>query len=309
MPEGTPLARPHFVVIGAMKCATSTLHDQLAAQPGVFMSDPKEPNFFSDDDVFARGLDWYSALFAGAAPTDLCGESSTHYTKLPTHPQAAERLHAHLPHARLVYVMRDPVERVVSQYVHEWSVRATTEPIDRAVRSLPRMIDYSRYATQVRPWLDRFGPDRVLPVFLERLTADPQPEFERIGAFLGLASRPVWDSGAGKANASADRMRRMRIEGLIQWKPIQTLRRTLMPEGLRDRLKSRWTLDQRPELSPEARAYCVERLDPDIRELGRLLATDLTCDTFRAAVKASPEPPDWAALPAPRPSRTAEVAR
>ena len=59
-------ARPDFMVIGAMKCATSTLHEQLARQPGLFMSTPKEPNFFSDDDVHARGMAWYEALFADA---------------------------------------------------------------------------------------------------------------------------------------------------------------------------------------------------------------------------------------------------
>ena len=57
---------PHFLVIGAMKSATSTLHNQLAAQPGIFMSTPKEPNFFSDDTVYAQGLAWYHGLFSGA---------------------------------------------------------------------------------------------------------------------------------------------------------------------------------------------------------------------------------------------------
>ena len=78
---------PDFLIIGAMKCATTSLHDQLAAQPGLFMSEPKEPFFFSNDEVYARGIDWYAGLFAGAAAGDLCGESSTHYTKLPSYPR------------------------------------------------------------------------------------------------------------------------------------------------------------------------------------------------------------------------------
>ncbi|HTO70120.1 MAG TPA: sulfotransferase, partial [Myxococcota bacterium] len=77
---------PDFAIIGAMKCGTSTLHEQLALRSGFFMSRPKEPNFFSDDDQYARGVGWYAGLFAGAAPGQLCGESSTHYTKLPTYP-------------------------------------------------------------------------------------------------------------------------------------------------------------------------------------------------------------------------------
>ena len=57
---------PDFIIIGAMKCATSTLHDQLAEQPGFVMSEPKEPNFFSDEENWAKGLGWYSGLFAAA---------------------------------------------------------------------------------------------------------------------------------------------------------------------------------------------------------------------------------------------------
>ncbi len=58
--------RPDFIVIGAMKSATTTLHEQLARQPGLFMSRPKEPNFFSDNENYARGWGWYSSLFRAA---------------------------------------------------------------------------------------------------------------------------------------------------------------------------------------------------------------------------------------------------
>lgn len=93
---------PDFLIIGAMKSATSTLHEQLARQPGVFMSTPKEPNFFSDDPIYARGFEWYRGLFAGGAEALLRGESSTHYTKLPTHPHAVERIARHLPQVKLI---------------------------------------------------------------------------------------------------------------------------------------------------------------------------------------------------------------
>src|SRR5215831_9979567 len=110
---------PDFLVIGAMKCATTTLHEQLARQPGIFMSRPKEPNFFSDDEILARGWGWYASLFWPAGEADLRGESSTHYTKLPTYPRTVERMARHLPRLKLVYVMRHPIDRLISQYVHE----------------------------------------------------------------------------------------------------------------------------------------------------------------------------------------------
>ena len=128
---------PDFIVIGAMKSATTTLHDQLAQQPGVFMSEPKEPNFFSNDEQYARGMAWYHGLFKDAAPDDLCGESSTHYTKLPTYPHTVERLKEAVPDAKLIYVMRHPIDRLISQYIHEWSEGVIRVPIDKALDSPP----------------------------------------------------------------------------------------------------------------------------------------------------------------------------
>ena len=64
--QRTNMALPDFFIIGAMKCGTSTLQAQLARQDGVFMTTPKEPNFFSDDDIFAKGRAWYEGLFADA---------------------------------------------------------------------------------------------------------------------------------------------------------------------------------------------------------------------------------------------------
>jgi hypothetical protein len=103
--------QPNFITIGAMKSATSTLHEQLKQQPGFFMSEEKEPNFFSNDEIYANGLDWYSSLFSNAAPGDLCGESSTHYTKLTTYPHTVARMKAALPHVKLIYMIRHPIDR------------------------------------------------------------------------------------------------------------------------------------------------------------------------------------------------------
>lgn len=114
--------KPDFIIIGAMKCATSSLHTQLAQQPGIFMTTPKEPNFFSDDGQFALGLSWYKNLFSDAQSGDICGESSTHYSKLPDYPQCIQRMSFYLPTVKLIYVMRHPIDRLVSHYIHQLSL-------------------------------------------------------------------------------------------------------------------------------------------------------------------------------------------
>jgi len=291
------LSRPDFVVIGAMKCATSTLHEQLARQPGIWMSTPKEPNFFSDDAVWQRGLDWYRKLFSRAPEGDLTGESSTHYTKLPTHPDALPRLRRHLPGARLVYVMRDPVARVVSQFVHEWSIGAVPREasIDDALRSMPELVDYSRYDMQIAPYLDAFGSAAVLPVFFERLVRFPQAELERVCAHIGYSGAPRWHEESERENVSASRLRRPRLlQGLLQIECLKPVRRVLVPEAIRSRIRARWSLGGRPRLSKESVAWLHGELDPDLRRLGERLGRTLSCATFVDAVTDG-DAPEWRA--------------
>lgn len=277
---------PDFVIIGAMKCATSTLHSQLEAQPGFCMSRPKEPNFFSDADQWARGIDWYRGLFADAAPGDLCGESSTHYTKLPTLPDALPRLKAHMPDAKLIYVMRHPVDRLVSHYSHGWLERSIDGPIDEAVERHRELIDYGRYAMQIAPWLDAFGSDAVLPVFFERLTRQPQAELERVCQFLGYTRVPVWRDDLDGENASGARLRDSRWRDAIVYNPLVTaIRRNLIPQSVRNRVKKGWQMREKPVPGADALAQVTAIFDADLAVLGEMLGTPLSCATFKAVVE------------------------
>lgn len=290
---------PDFIIIGAMKCATSTLHDQLAAQPGVFMSDPKEPCYFSDDEIHARGVGWYTNLFTAAAPSDICGESSTHYTKQPTHPDTVQRMADELPeHARFIYIMRHPVDRLVSQYMHEWTQRTIGVSLDDAVDQYPMLMNYSRYAMQLEPYLEAFGRDRILPVFFERLTKSPQTALTEVGCFIGLSAAPVWQHDLHQRNASADRLRASPWRDAVANFPgVTTLRRTLVPQRLRDWVKSWWTMSARPTLSPDTRRWLEDRFDQDLQQLGEWLGLNLSCATF-AEVAATTQP-RWAAAEVP----------
>ncbi len=180
---------PNFFIIGAMKAATSSLHDQLAAIDGLFMSEPKELYFFSDDPVFARGLDWYAAHFEQAAGTDICGESTTHYAKRPTYPHTIDRIADHIENPRFVYVMRHPIARLQSQFTHMWLERELAVPFSEAIDgAVPELVDYSRYSYQLEPFFERFGADRVLPVFFDRLRSHGSEELRRVARFVGLDS-------------------------------------------------------------------------------------------------------------------------
>ena len=265
------MALPDFLIIGAMKCGTSTLQAQLARQPGVFMTTPKEPNFFSDDAVYANGLDWYEGLFAEAAPGDLKGEASTHYTKLPTHPDALPRLAAVLEAPRLIYMIRNPVERTVSHYIHEWSMGVMAGDMAAALEAHPELVAYSRYGMQITPWVEAFGAERVHLISLEVLQQDPQAALDAVGQFLGLREPPLWHQDQARVNVSAERVRRFPLYGLVVDNPVAAaLRRALVPQRLRDAVKRRLQMRDRPALPAATRRELEARFAEDFAALGRL---------------------------------------
>lgn len=273
------MPRPDFLIIGAMKCGSSTLAAQLRCQDGIFLTDPKEPNFFSDDNVFAQGLPWYEALFEGAAEGDLKGEASTHYTKLPTHPETVSRMMAILPAPRLIYTVRDPVERAVSHFIHEWTERRMSGDLDDAVTTYPELIEYGLYAKQITPFIEAYGIDAVCLTSLERMKSDPQGELERVAQHAGFKGKPLWQSNLGAQNVSGDRVRKLPFHSILVRNPIsRTLRRTLIPQSVRTRLAQTRRIGDRPVLSADRAAELRELFASDQARLAQLFPGVLDVD-------------------------------
>lgn len=241
--------RPDFILIGAMKCGTTTLAAQLAAQPGLFMTAPKEPNYFSDDDIFARGPDWYGALFAPAPEGALKGEASTHYTKLPTHPRTVERLQAAGVRPRFIYMIRDPIERAISHYIHEWSKEVMEADPALAFAHHPELVEYGRYGHQIAPFLSAFGPGSVLLTSLEQMTRAPETVLAEVCRFIGMEGTPAWDHSLGAQNVSAERFRKLPLHRLLVGNPAaRALRHALVPKTLREKVRRARSIDERPRL-------------------------------------------------------------
>jgi len=276
------LQSPEFIIIGAMKSATSSLQEQLLEQPGIFMCTPKEPNYFSDDDQYQKGEDWYQGLFSEAPPGSLRGEASTHYTKLPTYPKTVERLQKHLPNLRMIYVMRHPVDRLISHYMHEWSMGNINMDINRAVKFHPELISYSKYSIQLKPYFEAYSQTAILPVFFDRLLKFPQSELERVCRFIGYKNSPNWKYDLKPSNISSERLRKFPLFNLlVKSKPATWLRRNLVPQSFRDQIKSRLVLRQRPILSEATQLQLEHEFDTDLSILGSWLGTKLNCRNFK----------------------------
>jgi hypothetical protein len=186
------------VVIGAMKCATSAVHEYLDAHPAIAMSRVKELNFFNGPEVaphgdagswwrrgqWHRGLGWYAAQFDPRAPVR--GESSPAYTS-PTCPEVPARMASVLPEARLVYLVRDPFERALSQFAHHR--RDGTEPRPVAEALLDPGSEYvarSRYFERVEPFLTRFDRRQLHIVVQERLARRREQELAALYRHVGV---------------------------------------------------------------------------------------------------------------------------
>lgn len=270
---------PHFIVIGAMKCGTTTLAAQLGAQAGIFMTEPKEPQYFSDDGVFAQGPDWYAGLFTGAAEGDIRGEASTHYTKRPELPKTVARMQAALPEVRLVYMIRDPMARLVSHYVHEWSQGVLSRPLDVEIDAHTPLVDYGRYGWQVAPFIEAYGPEAVLLTSLERITADRDGELARMATHIGAAGPVAWTHDNAAENVSAKRTRKLPLHGVIVDNPVaDALRRTLVPKALRTWVREARQMKGRPQIPAERVTDLQARFAEDREILAGLFPGDPSLD-------------------------------
>lgn len=264
------MSGPDFLLIGAMKCGTTTLAAQLAAQDGVFMTTPKEPNYFSDDEVFAKGPGWYAALFDGAAGSDLKGEASTHYTKLPTYTQTLSRMQAQLNAPRLIYMIRNPITRATSHYIHEWTMGNMGADAAQAFAEAPELVAYGCYGMQIMPFIEAYGPEAVFLTSLEQLKADGPGEFARITQHLGL-SRAAWVEDMPAQNVSAERVRRLPFQDLLVDNPVaEVLRRTLVPKALRTWVRNSRKMSDRPEVPDSIETEMRMRFLEDRDVLARL---------------------------------------
>ena len=175
---------PSFLLIGAMKSGTTTLWWYLREHPDVFMAMPKEPNFFNDH--WHRGVGWYERLFAGAGAARARGEASVRYTSYPDDPECPSRIASVLPEARLLFVVREPVARMRSHYLHEVAALRERLPIEQALRQNPIYLDRSRYATQLERYLDHFPREQLLLLRAEDLFRAPALVLPGVYGFLGV---------------------------------------------------------------------------------------------------------------------------
>jgi hypothetical protein len=275
------LMLPNFLVIGAMKAGTTSLHGYLRRHPQVFMSRKKEPDFFvsrEDAGPWDGDLPRYEELFADAGSALAVGEASITYTLYPRFEGVPARIAQVLPDVRLIYLVRHPIDRMVS---HLWqeirSGRESERSIDKALLANPSYVDASRYAMQIEQYLELFPLERILVVKSEDLRSKRDQTLGRIFAFVGVDPGRMPDGIKREYNRGSDRRRRRRpIDHTLRRIPGYRLLARVSPRPLKT-LKRGLTTEQaaeRPIVSDSLRRELEERLRKDVRRLREYMRGD-----------------------------------
>jgi len=194
------LKYPNLFVIGAMKAGTSSLHEYLHQHPDIFMSRLKEPQYFSPNRTPEGilwgqgnpnpepGIGWYLRLFDGAGSVKYAGESTTNYAKEPVINGSAQHIYDFNPAARIVYILRDPLARIISHYWYYVAAKVECRTFDRAVAQDVQYKAYSDYARQVRPYWRLFGMENVYLLTFEELLSNPHCAMRDLFGWLQVDS-------------------------------------------------------------------------------------------------------------------------
>jgi hypothetical protein len=181
------MALPNFIIIGAQKAGTCSLYEYLSLHPQIFMSREKELDFFVQERNWGKGIDWYESQFPSTAPAR--GEASPLYTNWPEYDGVPERIHSIIPDAKLIYLVRDPVQRMVSQYVMDCGLGYTDLSFADAVRNLNDdnpLFCRSKFFAQISQYLRYFPKSSLCVVSLDMLRAKPGQVMQMVFRFLGV---------------------------------------------------------------------------------------------------------------------------
>lgn len=297
---------PNFLVIGAAKCGTDALCRFLGQHPDIYMCPNREPNFFVAEgqreipyrgpgdrdafealDMWVSTLDQYEQLFAGVGGQTAIGEGTAWYLYFDA---AAERIKRYISEAKLVAVLRNPVDRAYSAYtmllgdgretLGDFAQALAAEP-ERTRRNwdpLYRYVDMGFYARQLRGYRRRFDPAQIRTFVYDDFNARPLDVVQDIFRFLGVNDRFVPDTST-RHNVSMVPRHRSFHQLVAGAYPLKQALKAVVPAGIRRPLKQRILSHnlQRPSpLDPAVRRQLVDVFRSDILELQELLGRDLS---------------------------------
>jgi hypothetical protein len=278
--------KPTYMVVGAAKAGTTTLCSLIGMHPQVFMTDPKEPRFFSWDRFYARGLRWYESLYDGAGDALMRGEGSQSYSIRGLFPRTARRIAEYAPELKVIYIVRHPLERMESAWLEmrSWDYGRLRGFIQNAKvgpsivhpdfseamrRNAAAYEDSSNYWREINVYRELFPDDQILVLFLDDLKADYRTVLRQCWEFLGVDPRVTLEP-PGRSNEAAEKA----LQGRAYWYMLHVPGLDWLYRLTCGRFPDVWSAlnrslvsvrgTGRPRWDPQLRRDVVRRLRPDI---------------------------------------------
>ena len=295
--------KPTFFILGAAKAGTTSLYHYINQHPDVYMSEPKEAWFFDGKD-YKKGVEWYwNRYFKGWSGQKAVGEASPYYLFLPYVP---ERIHKNIPDAKLIVILRNPVDRAYSHwwqhYVHGveplsfndailanfeqmksgisfedgnvetlWEEYLTTS---RSKKQKYRIyLEVGHYAVQLRHYMELFSESQVKVVFLEDLAEDPNLVVQDVWSFLDVDLNYALHNKEARNVAFKSRKIRQFLSAVEQLRVHRFL-----PKVLRLRIRSLLASigKGRPSMNPGTRSFLMDYYAEHNRYLEQMLQRNLS---------------------------------
>jgi hypothetical protein len=266
---------PSFVIIGAVKAATTWALEQLQVNPALYMPDP-ECHYFSSE--YHRGEEYYRAYFEEMAGSGrLLGEKSADYL---AHPDAAQRIAAMLPNARLVVQFRNPIERAYSDYkmlYRRGTIRGAPEDYLLSLENnpQPRFLSDGLYAGHLGRWFDHFADTQIHAFLYDDVKARPRETIEAISRHIGVPPLFDVDQAKKRANDGSERFLPLPVR-----KALAPLKNSVAPLRGKPWFEATRGLFSKeigyPALSDDTRRRLRDFYTRDIEALAKILNRDLS---------------------------------
>ena len=278
-------ALPNFIIVGAAKSGTTSLARWLGDHPDVYIPPAKELYFFEQDEVWERGVDWYRGRFAGADGAAAIGEATPNYM---FRAEAAERMAAVVPDARIIALLREPGDRAHSHYWHwRWRMARERRAFADAVRDEmarprrafddpgnrldPQYLARGRYLPQLERLCRHFPRESVHVGLLDDLEARPAQTFAEVCRFLGIDDGIVPEAVGSVANQA------FAFRPAPVWRFVVRHRHRIPPKlGARIVKRLHGAPEPYPPMEPEVRAALTDHFARDNAALAAWLGRDLS---------------------------------
>jgi hypothetical protein len=284
-----------FIIIGAQKAGTTSLFRYLEPHPQIYMPPGKEAPYFSSDETFSRGWEWYLREYFGDAPVDrLWGKATPDYM---AEPRVVERIKNTLPDVKLIALLRNPAERAYSQYLMALRNGCEARSFEEAVIDLlkPDALEEARnrptpsngyivrgeYYRILTAFYGLFPSQQIAVYFTEELKRDPKQVLKTVFQFLGV-SCDFAPPNLGTIYHKGGTERRLPwLEDLVKLDIVRSICRRIVPGEYRRPL-AHWFLFQwnivpdkgDRQIQPSVQKLLAGHYKDDVRQLSALLGKE-----------------------------------